>query len=102
MLPCIILTTECKRRLQIQDLHRVLTTRTHRAHNALEDPQYPPQRAMQTPSPGVVFVHVQNDRRRMAFYAMAQCAHSAYTELLAIAWRAPRRSAIVLDAVETL
>jgi len=40
---------------------------------------------MQTPSSGVVFVHVQNNRRRMKFYAMAQCAHSAHTALLATA-----------------
>ena len=42
-------------------------------------------------------MHVQSDRRCMAFYAMAQHAYSAYTALLATAERAPRRSATVLD-----
>jgi len=45
---------------------------------------------------------VQNKRRRMTFYAMAQHAHNAYTALLATAQRTPQRSAIFLDAKETL
>ena len=70
------------------------------AHDALEDPTALPQRphsvvkqAVHTPSRGVVIVHVQNDRRRMAFKAMAQRSHSAHTV---------RTSANALDVVETL
>jgi len=59
---------------------------------------------LKSPSRSVVFV--QNERSRIAFYAIAQRAHSAkhsaHTTLLAPAQRAPRRSAIFLEAVGTL
>jgi len=48
---------------------------------------------METPSRGVCFEHVQNKRRRMAFYAIAQRLHSVCTALLTFAQRTPRRSA---------
>ena len=63
--------------------HSANAARPQRAHGSLEDPTAFPQRAtqlaVQTPGHGVVFVHIQCYRRRMAFYAIAQRAHSAYT-----------------------
>jgi len=50
---------------------------------------------VQKPSRGVYFEHTKNKRRRMAFYVIAQRAHSARTALLATAQRAPRRSAFL-------
>ena len=64
----------CKRRLQILDLHSVLTACTRRAHNA-----------------ATVFTHDHSRRW-----------HSAHTALLATAQRTSRQSAIVLNVMETL
>jgi len=41
-------------------------------------------RAVQTPSRGVVFEHVQNNCRRMAFYTMAQREHSVAGDCTAL------------------
>jgi len=73
--------------------------RSRRSHS---DATSSPRRAVHTPSRGVVFEHVQNIRRRMAFCAMAQRAYSVYTALLATVQRAPRRSRTFSDAVGTL
>jgi len=64
---CIIIKKYCKHDLQIQDLHSIFKARPQRAHGTLEGPTALPQCAVQTPSRGVVFVHVQNNRHRMRF-----------------------------------
>jgi len=69
----------------------VQKARPQRAHSALSNTLN-----MQT------LKHVQNKRRRMAFYAIAQRLHSVPTALLATAQRAPQRSATFWNTVETL
>jgi len=48
---------------------------------------------VQTPRRGVCFEHVQNKRRRVTFYAIAQRLHSVSTALLTTTQLEPRRSA---------
>jgi len=49
-----------------------------RAHDALNDLSASPKAAMQTPTRGDVFVHVQINRCRMAFYPMSQRAQDVW------------------------
>ena len=71
----------------------VPTTRTRRA---LEYPTTLPLCPNNALCKHPAFEHVQNDRRRMAFYAIAQHTLSPHTTLLATARRTPRRSALLV------
>ena len=74
--------------------------RPQRTHGALEDPQrchdVSTARCLKRCVDAKLrrlFQHVQNKRRRMAFYAIAQRLNSVFTELLATAQHARWRSA---------
>ena len=64
-------------------LYCVHAAHPQRAHGALEDPTALPQRPhselSNTLCTRVCFEHVQNKRRRMAFYAIARRLHIVFT-----------------------
>jgi len=108
---CFIIKTHCQRLLQMQNLHGVFTSFTRRAHNALEDPTALPQRAVKHATCkrqaaafvlSMLKINATAWRSRRLHIAFPQRFHSVSTALLAFARRAPRRSAIFLNAVGTL
>jgi len=94
MITHIIIKMYCKRRVQIHDLQGIFTVCSRRSRTA----------SYLTPSRGGCFEHIQNKRRRMAFYAIAFSVFTAFpqqsTALLATAQRAPRRSATFLTLLK--
>jgi len=105
MIICFIINTHCKRLLQMQKLHGVFTACTWRVHNA-------PMALYETPQRCHSVLSYTLWKRQAAAFVLSMLKinaaawryrrlHSVSTALLAFAQRAPRRSAIFLNAVRT-